>query len=51
MGIGEQTSYRWKKPYGGVGVAEVRRLKPALDLALRHWKIGQPAHVIEVLPV
>ena len=27
MGIVEQTFYRWKKKYLGMGVAEVRRLK------------------------
>jgi len=27
MGIAEQTFYRWKKKYIGMGVAEVRRLK------------------------
>ena len=27
MGITEQTYYRWKKKFGGMGVAEVRRLK------------------------
>ena len=27
MGITEQTFYRWKKVYEGMGVAEVRRLK------------------------
>lgn len=27
MGISEQTFYRWKKKYAGLGVAEVRRLK------------------------
>ena len=27
MGIAEQTFYRWKKKYAGLGVAEVRRLK------------------------
>jgi len=27
MGIVEQTFYRWKKTYIGMGVAEVRRLK------------------------
>ena len=26
-GITEQTLYRWKKKFGGMGVAEVRRLK------------------------
>ena len=27
LGIAEQTFYRWKKRYGGMGVGEVRRLK------------------------
>ena len=27
MGIAEQTFYRWKKQYAGLGVAELRRLK------------------------
>ena len=27
MGIAEQTFYRWKKKFAGIGVAEVRRLK------------------------
>jgi len=27
MGIAEQTFYRWKKKYGGLGIAELRRLK------------------------
>ncbi len=27
MGIWEQTFYRWKKVYGGLGVGELRRLK------------------------
>ena len=27
MGISEQTFYRWKRKYAGLGVAEVRRLK------------------------
>ena len=27
MGIAEQTFYRWKKKYVGMGVAEVRRLR------------------------
>ena len=26
-GISEQTFYRWKKKYGGLGVAELRRLR------------------------
>ncbi len=27
LGVSEQTFYRWKKKFGGVGVAETRRLK------------------------
>jgi putative transposase len=27
MGISEQTFYRWKKKFAGLGVAELRRLK------------------------
>jgi putative transposase len=27
MGITEQTYYRWKKKYGGLGLSELRRLK------------------------
>ena len=27
MGIAEQTFYRWKRKYAGLGVAELRRLK------------------------
>jgi putative transposase len=27
MGITEQTYYRWKKKYGGLGMSELRRLK------------------------
>lgn len=27
MGISEQTFYRWKKQYAGMGVGELRRLK------------------------
>lgn len=27
MGVSEQTFYRWKKQYGGMGVGEIRRLK------------------------
>jgi putative transposase len=31
MGISEQTFYRWKKKFAGLGVAEVRRLKQLED--------------------
>lgn len=27
LGISEQTFYRWKRKYGGLGVSEVRKLK------------------------
>ena len=27
IGIAEQTFYRWKKKYGGMGVTEVRKLR------------------------
>ena len=27
MGITEQTYYRWKKKYGGLGMGELRRMK------------------------
>jgi putative transposase len=27
LGVSEATFYRWKKKYGGLGVAEMRRLK------------------------
>ncbi len=29
--ISEQTFYRWKKKFGGLGVAEVRRMKQLQD--------------------
>ena len=31
MGIAEQTFYRWKKKYIGMGIAEVRRLRVLED--------------------
>ena len=31
MGISEQTFYRWKKKFAGLGVAEVRKLKHLED--------------------
>ncbi len=31
MGVSEATFYRWKKKYGGLGVAEMRRLKQLED--------------------
>jgi putative transposase len=31
MGVSEQTFYRWKKKFAGLGVAELRRLKQLED--------------------
>lgn len=31
MGISEQTFYRWKRKYAGIGVAELRRLRQVED--------------------
>ena len=31
MGVSEQTFYRWKKMYGGLGVGELRRVKQLGD--------------------
>ncbi len=31
MGVTEQTFYRWKRKYAGMGVAEVRKLKQLED--------------------
>ena len=31
MGVSEQTFYRWKSRYGGLGVGELRRLKRLED--------------------
>ena len=31
MGVAEQTFYRWKRWYGGLGVAEIRRLRQVED--------------------
>ena len=31
LGVSEQTFYRWKKKYAGMGVAELRRLKQLED--------------------
>jgi putative transposase len=28
LGISEQTFYRWKKRFAGLGIAELRRLRP-----------------------
>ena len=49
-GISEQTFYRWRKMYGGLGVSEVRRIKE-LEAENRQLKqlAGEQALVIQVL--
>ena len=49
-GICEQTFYRWKRMYGGVGVSEVRRIK-ALEEENRKLKqlAGEQALVSETM--
>jgi len=49
-GICEQTFYRWKRMYGGLGVSEVRRIK-ALEDENRKLKqlAGEQALVIETM--
>ncbi len=43
-GISERTSYRWKKQFAGMGIAEVRRLK-LLEEANRKLKqlVAEPS--------
>ena len=38
MGVSEQTFYRWKKVYGGLGVGELRRVKQLEDNENRKLK-------------
>jgi putative transposase len=53
MGISEQTFYRWKKLYAGMGVAELRRLKQLEEEKFRGISYRQqaeaaiPAAVVE----
>jgi putative transposase len=42
-GISEQTFYRWKKKYAGMGVAELRRLR---QLEAENRKLKQRQEVI-----
>jgi len=39
MGISEQTFYRWKKKYGGLGTSELRRLKQLEEENLKLKKL------------
>jgi len=49
-GISDQTYYRWRKMYGGLGTTEVRRIKE-LEEENRKLKqlVGEQALVIQVL--
>ena len=48
--ISEQTYYRWKKMYGGLGVTEVRRIKELEDENRRLKQLaGEQALVIDVM--
>lgn len=49
-GISEQTFYRWKSKYGGIGVSEVKRLK-ALEEENRRLKqlVGEKELDIQAL--
>ena len=40
MGISEQTFYRWKKQYAGMGVAELRRMKQLEEENRRLKQLG-----------
>ncbi len=46
MGIAEQTFYRWKRNFAGMGVAEVRRLKQLEET--RKKQRGLPAQSPQV---
>ena len=39
-GISEQTFYRWKKVYGGLGVGELRRVKQLEDENRKFKQLG-----------
>ena len=39
MGVAEQTFYRWKRRYGGLGVSEIRRLRQLEDENRRLKKV------------
>ena len=43
LGISEQTFYRWKKRFTGLGIAELRRLQPH-TLALRFNPVPEPSY-------
>ncbi len=48
--VSEQTYYRWKKMYGGLGLSEVRRIKELEDENRRLKQLaGEQALVIETL--
>ena len=49
-GISEQTFYRWKKMYGGLGISEIKRIKELEDQNRKLKELaGQQALVIEAM--
>jgi putative transposase len=40
MGIAEPSFYRWKKQFAGMGVVEIRRVKPLEDEPATELRIG-----------
>ena len=49
-GISEQTFYRWKKMYGGLGMSEIKRIKELEDQNRKLKELaGQQALVIEAM--
>ena len=48
--ISEQTFYRWKKMYGGIGVTKIKRIKELEDQNRRLKQLaGEQALVIEAM--
>lgn len=49
-GISEQTFYRWRKSYGGLGVSEIKRIKELEEENRRLKQLaGEQALVIEAM--
>ena len=49
-GISEQTFYRWRKTYGGLGVSEIKRIRELEDENRRLKQLaGEQALVIEAM--
>lgn len=50
IGISEQTFYRWKKKYGGLGTSELRRLKQLEEENRRLKKLVADLSLDKVMP-